>query len=144
MTEVISPDHNINEAWKTVSTNIGTGIDELVRDFFSDLLVKNGKGNWEHTQKGGMLTTIYHNVNKHDMDTFLGQLAGLKQDFQQRGLTVVARDIVARGKIRVNQNGTVKDLPVSGTLDLLAYDTDGNFYIYDMKTHRGNPSNITK
>jgi len=37
-------------------------------------------------------------------------------------------------------DGTRREHMVStaGTLDLLGYDKDGNWHIYDMKTHRSN------
>jgi len=147
VTSVISA-HNdtdtFSEAWKTPSTNIGTGIDNLVRDFFADLLVKTDDGKWHHDNKGDDLETIYPNIKTEDLNAFLEQLSALKKEFDSKGLSVVPRDIAARGKIKVNDNGVIKELDVAGTLDLLVYDRQGNFYIYDMKTHRGKVRNTTK
>lgn len=106
--------------WATPSTNIGTGIDELVRDFFA-----------------GKLKDNYPNIGKNQVDLFISQLQGLKNSLDAQGLTVVPRDIVATGSIEVTDSeGKKHTIDVAGTLDLLAYDGKGNFYIFDMKTYR--------
>ena len=109
-----------NSPWVTPSTNIGTGIDELVRDFFA-----------------GKLKDNYPNIGKNQIDLFVSQLQGLKNSLDAQGLTVVPRDVVATGSIEVTDSeGKKHTIDVAGTLDLLAYDGKGNFYIFDMKTHR--------
>ena len=53
------------------------------------------------------------------------------------GLTVIPRDVTVTGTLNVTDSeGKVHTIDVAGTLDLLAYDQEGNFYIYDMKTVR--------
>lgn len=107
--------------WVTPSTNIGTGIDELVRDFFA------GKS---------ALEAKYPNVTRESLEEFVQQLQRLKNSLDAQGLTVVPRDIVATGSIEVtDSDGKKHTIDVAGTLDLLAYDGKGNFYIFDMKTH---------
>jgi len=139
VTSVISANdtNTISEAWKVPSTNIGTGIDELVRDFFSGELLRTVDGKWHHNTKGDNMLAIYPNVSLDDMNKFLEQLIALNESFKKDGLHVVSRGVTARGKLKVNDGGKAKNLDVAGTLDLLVYDNDGNFYIYDMKTHRG-------
>lgn len=108
-----------NNPWVVPSTNIGTGIDELVRDFFA-----------------GKLKDNYPNIGKNQVDSFVSQLQGLKNSLDAQGLTVVPRDVVATGSIEVTDSeGKKHTIDVAGTLDLLAYDGKGNFYIFDMKTH---------
>lgn len=108
-----------NNPWVVPSTNIGTGIDELVRDFFA-----------------GKLKDNYPNIGKSQIDSFVSQLQGLKNSLDAQGLTVVPRDVVATGSIEVTDSeGKKHTIDVAGTLDLLAYDGKGNFYIFDMKTH---------
>lgn len=108
-----------NNPWVVPSTNIGTGIDELVRDFFA-----------------GKLKDNYPNIGKNQIDSFVSQLQGLKNSLDAQGLTVVPRDVVATGSIEVTDSESKKHtIDVAGTLDLLAYDGKGNFYIFDMKTH---------
>ena len=52
-------------------------------------------------------------------------------------LTVIPRDVTVTGTLNVTDSeGKVHTIDVAGTLDLLAYDQEGNFYIYDMKTVR--------
>jgi hypothetical protein len=107
-----------NSPWITPSTNIGTGMDELVRDFFA------GK------------KRQYPNITEQQQAAFTEQLQRLKNSLDAQGLTVVPRDVVATGSIEVTDSeGKKHTIDVAGTLDLLAYDGKGNFYIFDMKTH---------
>lgn len=118
-----------NSPWITPSTNIGTGVDEFVRDFFA------GKLNDPKL----VLSDIYPNATQGQLNTFKEQLQKFKNYLDAQGLTVIPRNIVATGTIQVtDSNGGVHEIAVAGTLDLLAYDREGNFYIFDMKTHRAN------
>lgn len=121
--------------WITPSTNIGTGIDELIRDFFQGEFVKEGN-TWIHSS-GQKIDKAFPNAKKKQLTSLLDQLETLKEEFDKKGLTVTARDIVASGTIEIRKNGKIKKLNVSGTIDLLLHDKQGNFYIYDIKTHRG-------
>lgn len=78
----------------------------------------------------------YPNASREQYERFGEQLQGLKNSLDAQGLTVVPRDIVATGSIEVTDSeGKKHTIDVAGTLDLLAYDGKGNFYIFDMKTH---------
>lgn len=82
------------------------------------------------------LESKYPNATRESLEKFVQQLAGLKNSLDAQGLTVVPRDIVATGSIEVTDSeGKKHTIDVAGTLDLLAYDGKGNFYIFDMKTH---------
>lgn len=119
-----------NSPWITPSTNVGIGMDNFVRDFFANKL-----GNIEN------LNERYPNASGVQLKNFLKQLEGLKEKFDKAGLTVVPRDVVVTGEVEVTDaNGKKYKLPVAGTLDLLAYDKEGNFYIFDMKTNRNAPN----
>lgn len=119
-----------NSPWITPSTNIGTGIDNFVRDFFANKL-----GNVDN------LNERYPNADAAQLKNFLKQLEGLKEKFDKAGLTVVPRDVTVTGEVEVTDaNGKKYKLSVAGTLDLLAYDREGNFYIFDMKTNHSAPN----
>ena len=119
-----------NSPWAVPSTNIGTGIDNFVRDFFANKL-----GNVDN------LDERYPNADITQLKSFLKQLEGLKEKFDKAGLTVVPRDVTVTGEVEVTDtNGKKYKLAVAGTLDLLAYDKDGNFYIFDMKTNHSAPN----
>lgn len=123
-----------NSPWVTPSTNIGTGIDEFIRDFFAGKFdrVTDEAASWDVLLK-------YPNASGNQYNELRKQLQRLKNYLDAQGLTVIPRDIVATGTIQVtNSNGGVHEIPVAGTLDLLAYDREGNFYIFDMKTHHAN------
>ena len=116
-----------NSPWVTPSTNIGTGIDEFVRDFFAGKL----------DDPKLILSDLYPNATQDQLSTFKDQLQRLKNSLDARGLIIIPRDIVATGIIKVTDSkGNSNDIDVAGTLDLLAYDREGNFYVFDMKTHR--------
>ena len=119
-----------NSPWITPSTNIGIGMDNFVRDFFANKL-----GNLDS------LHERYPNATTEQLQAFEKQLQELRTKFNKAGLTVVPRDVVVTGEVEVTDaNGKKYKLPVAGTLDLLAYDREGNFYIFDMKTNRSAPS----
>lgn len=78
----------------------------------------------------------YPNITEQQQAAFTEQLQRLKNSLDAQGLTVVPRDVVATGSIEVTDSeGKKHTIDVAGTLDLLAYDGKGNFYIFDMKTH---------
>lgn len=111
-----------NSPWVTPSTNIGTGIDEFVRDFFAGVATDFSK---------------YPNATPEALQKFAEQLTVLKNNLEVNGLTVVPRDVTVTGQVEVaDSNGKVHTINVAGTLDILAYDGKGNFYIFDMKTNR--------
>lgn len=115
--------------WGLPSTTIGTGIDEFVRDFFDNKI-----GNRDN------LADRYPNASNEQLQEFAKQLDGLKESFRRRGLTIVPRDVTVTGTVEVRtKSGDRRVLDVAGTLDLLAYDKDGNFYIFDIKTNRSVP-----
>ena len=119
-----------NSPWAVPSTNIGTGVDNFVRDFFANKL-----GNVDN------LDERYPNADITQLKSFLKQLEGLKEKFDKAGLTVVPRDVTVTGEVEVTDtNGKKYKLAVAGTLDLLAYDKEGNFYIFDMKTNHSAPN----
>ena len=116
--------------WITPSTNVGTGMDDFVRDFFANKL-----GNLDSLQER------YPNATTEQLQAFEKQLQEFKAKLDKAGLTVVPRDVTVTGEIEViDANGKKYKLPVAGTLDLLAYDREGNFYIFDMKTNRSVPN----
>ena len=111
-----------DSAWVTPSTNIGTGIDTLVRDFFAGSLKE-----WSD----------YPNISERAFNAFVSKLEGLRDYFEANGLTAVPNDVTVTGSLHITDDkGVTRELPVAGTLDILAYDNEGNFYIFDMKTYR--------
>lgn len=116
-----------NSPWVTPSTNIGTGFDEFVRDFFAGKL---------DNMTAEQLAENYPNATKEALQEFKEQLMCLRNNFISNGLTIVPRDVTVTGQIEVaDNNGKIHTINVAGTLDLLAYDGKGNFFIFDMKTN---------
>lgn len=123
---------NKNSAYVIPSTNIGTGVDEFVRDFFLGKL---------DTLTEEELEQNYPNADGFSWNEFRKQLIEFKDKlengklFSGKHLKIVSRNIIPTGEVEITMpDGSKKMLPVSGTLDLLAYDEDNNFYIFDMKT----------
>ena len=134
VTSVISADERAgerfdpNSPWVVPSTNIGTGFDEFVRDFFAGKL---------DNMTSEQLSENYPNATKEALQKFKEQLMGLRNNFISNGLTIVPRDVTVTGSLDVlDSNGKIHTVDVAGTLDLLAYDGNGNFFIFDMKTNR--------
>lgn len=134
VTSVISADERAgerfdpNSPWVVPSTNIGTGFDEFVRDFFAGKL---------DNMTSEQLSENYPNATKEALQKFKEQLMGLRNNFISNGLTIIPRDVTVTGSLDVlDSNGKIHTVDVAGTLDLLAYDGNGNFFIFDMKTNR--------
>ena len=125
-----------NSPWVRPSTNIGTGVDNFVRDFFAGKLNDLSK---EELEKN------YPNATGEDLMAFKKQLEELKKEFDDKGITIIPRDVTVNGTIEtMDGNGKSHKINVVGTLDLLGYDKDGNWHIYDMKTHHSKIKNATK
>lgn len=139
VTHIIQADEEAGEAfdssspWITPSTNIGTTVDEFVRDFFAGEFY-NDKGEISNDY-----FFDYPNATQAQWKAFAARLNNLKNTLDAKGLTVIPRDIAVTGTVKVTANdGTQHSIDVAGTLDLLAYDEQGNFYVFDMKTHHAN------
>lgn len=137
VTSIIQADENAGERfdpaspWIVPSTNIGTAVDEFVRDFFAG----------EFSDENGNLISDYMydypNATQAQWKAFANQLNGLKAFIDSKGLTVIPRDVTVTGTVEVTDSqGQKHEILVAGTLDLLAYDELGNFHIFDMKTNR--------
>lgn len=124
---------NKDSGWKTPSTNIGTGLDELVRDTIAGRITeKDGK----YEVEGTPLSEVYPNASEEQLQKFVRQILDFKKDLEDKGITLIPRDVTVCGNIEtVDGAGRVHKVSVAGTLDLLGYDKDGNWHIYDMKTH---------
>lgn len=123
-------------AWDTPSSNIGTGLDELTRDFFNDRLVyDSNEGEWKID--GKKLSDVYPNGRSKDLSAFVDSLYKLKQGLTAQGITIVPRNVVATGTLSVTDAKGIKHtIDVAGTVDLIGYDKEGNWHLYDMKTMR--------
>lgn len=105
--------------WIAPSTTIGNSVDEFVRAFFE-----------------GKEKTDLPVATPAQWKEFMKELQEFKNDLTNRGYTIIPRDIMAIGSVQVTmEDGSVQTIPVAGTLDILAYDAQGNFHIFDMKTH---------
>ena len=122
--------------WVTPSTNIGTGMDELVRDFLSGRVVETTDGKFN--VGGETLDKVYPNATNKSLQEFCKDLKKFKEKEAAKGITLISRDVVANGTVEtVDGAGNIHKVRVTGTIDLLGYDKDGNWYLYDMKTYRG-------
>lgn len=140
VTSIISADESSeerfdpNSVWALPSTNIGTGIDELVRSFFDGTITNN---NGVYEVSGTPVEEVFPNISKAYAQMFLTRLEAFKQGLISRGITIIPRDIKCSGTLTTTDSqGVTHNIPVAGTLDLLGYDKDGNWHIFDMKTFR--------
>lgn len=67
-----------NSPWVKPSTNIGTGMDELVRDFMSGRITWN-KNSDEWEVEGESLEKVYPNATKEALNKFVSQLRKLNE-----------------------------------------------------------------
>lgn len=110
--------------WGTPSSAIGTTADTVTRDFFK-----------------GELKDSYPNLSKEDLAFLKNDLRKLKAYFDERfgegNYRVVTTEFPIAAKYTyIDNDGNTKVGIMAGTMDMLIYDNEGNFYIYDMKTSR--------
>ena len=110
--------------WGTPSSAIGTTADTVTRDFFK-----------------GELKDSYPNLSKEDLTFLKNDLRKLKAYFDERfgegNYRVVTTEFPIAAKYTyIDNDGNTKVGIMAGTMDMLIYDNEGNFYIYDMKTSR--------
>ena len=116
-----------------ISANIGTGFDEFVRDIIGG---KVKKVNGVYTVDGVRLSDIYPNASEQTLQAFAQEVVSFKAKLEKdKNITFVSRDVVAVGTVEVlDDQGQVHTIDTAGTVDLLGYDAEGNWYLYDMKT----------
>lgn len=95
------------------SLHVGNQVDQYIRDFFA--------GTTKPIKEYGIGTY-------GTMKPFINQLKEIKKDLEKQGMTVVAEDVLLHDPKE----------KVAGTVDLLMYDKNGDFYIYDIKTMKVN------
>lgn len=118
-----------DDPYSIPSTSIGNGVDKFIRDFFEGTLGAVDS-----------LAERYPNATTEDLQYLLEQLKVLKQKLGTRRIKIESKGIKAIGTVIVtDKNGVKKSIKVAGTLDLLGYDSDGNFYVFDVKTNRSMP-----
>lgn len=128
-----------NSPYVTPSTNIGTGFDILVRDFFNNRFYKLGD-TWcsANSYSEGteiFLEKLYPNATREQLNAFLDQLQLFKNSLDTKGITIISNDVTVTGTVTVTDDKEQQHkVPVAGTLDLFGYDAQGNFFIFDMKT----------
>lgn len=110
--------------WGVPSSAIGTTADTVTRDFFK-----------------GSLKDSYPNLSDRDLAFLKHDLKRLKKYFDDRfgegNYTVVTEEFPIASKYTyIDEDGNLKEGIMAGTMDMLVYDKEGNFYIYDMKTSR--------
>ena len=123
VTQFIHGKQDLGE-WGTPSSAIGTTADTVTRDFFK-----------------GELKDSYPNLSKEDLAFLKNDLRKLKAYFDERfgegNYKVVTTEFPIAAKYTYTDNdGNTKVGIMAGTMDMLIYDNEGNFYIYDMKTSR--------
>lgn len=129
VTQLIHKNDNIPEAWKIPSDSIGSALDKAVRLYFQgkDITAENIPN---------MSDKDLINL-KEDLDRLKGYLDKV---FEGKQYKVVTDEFPITGVYNYIENGKSKSMTVAGTMDMLIYDSDGNFYIYDIKTKRINTS----
>lgn len=120
------------------STAIGNTVDRITRDFFDGQFYQlnswcSKRSTSEATET--KLEYIYPNTTTKQINNLLDSLEKLQMSFAEKGIHIIPNEVTVTGTMNiVDDNGNSHTVPVAGTLDLLGYDGQGNFYIFDMKT----------
>lgn len=134
-----------NSTWITPSTAIGNTVDRIVRDFFGEEFYQYGdnfvEGNTWRSRRSrteatdNELERIYPNMTREQINSLVDQLFKFKMSLDKLGIKIIPNEVTVSGTINiVDKNNQIHSIPVAGTLDLLGYDGQGNWYIFDMKT----------
>lgn len=138
------------DTWKTLGETFGVwnkeDLDNLTLEDFNHLTIRDFvKGynpvtnTFQDKVSNNVVTELsekYPNATEESLQKFREELVSLRNNFILNGLTIVPRDVTVTGQIEVaDNNGKIHTINVAGTLDLLAYDGKGNFFIFDMKTN---------
>lgn len=133
VTSVVSADTRgkrfpTDSQWITPSTTIGTGIHNFVED-----LLFNRAGNPE------TYADRYPNSTNEELQHIAKEVDELKKLIRRRGLTIAGTEVKIAGEVEVFDPSFKERriLRVAGSIDLLLYDRDGKFIIFDFKTKRG-------
>lgn len=108
--------------FNTPSHVIGNAVDMFIRDYF------------EHDFKNipvSRIRQMYPMFTESNIKDLMKWAYQIKH-ITFKDLHFIPKDVTVFGEIDIEGN----KVPVAGTLDLLAYDDKGNFYIFDMKTVR--------
>lgn len=126
------------DKWKAPSTAIGNNVDAFIRDYIAGRFNDRTDDELEEMyNEFGCATSTQWSKLKEDLDKLREQLEkdGL-HIYSPESITRANQPIIANGIVKVEKNGRLYDVPVSGTIDLIAYDNKGVFHIIDIKTHR--------
>jgi predicted nucleic acid-binding Zn-ribbon protein len=140
VTSIISAIDNISafnkdSLYYTPSTNIGTGIDEMNRSVINGKLKKEG-ADWKID--GKLAAEVFPNVTQEAANKYLDFFSRKIESIRKQGITLIEDEVTLNGLVDlVDQEGNVNKLGVAGTVDMIGYDANGNWYIYDFKTHHG-------
>ena len=126
---------NINlGGWRLPSMKLGNTTDRFVRRYFE--LPKD--------KKDKILKEYFPNLTKEQALALKEDLDKLSAHFEEKfngNWGVETREFPIAGKYAVEEDGKLVYKTVAGTMDMLVYDGEGNFYIYDFKTVRSNLNN---
>lgn len=128
VTKLIHGNVNLGE-WGIPSTSIGNSLDLAARLFF---------------RNGTIIGEKIPNMTKEQIVNLNDDLIKLRDSLDKKfggklgeAYNVVTEEILLAGKYKyLNKEGKPVSITVGGTMDMLIYDKDGNFYIYDFKTKR--------
>ena len=102
---------SITPHWGIPSTNLGSTVDQITRDFFNNNLKET-----------------YPNFEKDKLNDLISDLNVLKTWAKDRGITIISADFPMVGRL----NGQL----IGGAMDLMGYDENGNIFVFDMKNMR--------
>lgn len=113
-------------AWGIPSSALGNTVDRVTRDFFSGELQKS----YPNLTKGGLSTLI---DGLKDFQKILDKKFGGRENYR-----VITDNFYIASQFTTYDEKTGQPITglMAGAMDMLIYDKEGNFYIYDMKTKR--------
>ena len=125
-----------------VAYPVGNVMDALVRDIFDNKIYtrNNSTGYWFKNSEGILIKAeeVYPNIQLNHLNRIVKQIIDYKTYAENNlGLTFISQEYFIEGVLDITTSENVKgQVKFHGIPDLIAYDREGNFHIYDIKTMR--------
>lgn len=124
-------------SWAIPSSAVGNAVDAFLRDVFEGEY--DGLSETQLQEKLSKLPIAQYS----EWRNLYNYVSNFRDNLIRNGYHFESIGFTVNGVLPVYQNGKqIGTLPVAGTLDLIAYDAEGNIIIFDFKTHHN--SNISE
>ena len=119
-----------NNPWALPSEHVGNAVDTFLRNLF------DGEYDGKSTQELQELFAQLSIAQEFEWKQLYDKAINFRDNLIRQGYHFESRGFTVNGVLPVYQDGKqIGTIPVAGTLDLIAYNAEGDIVIFDFKTH---------